>query len=165
MLPKSHIILMFVLPFANEIANALTISKVGPFKRLYKPCGGDGDSFRASFIDMIALFGIIWNSSYMASKHGTQAGCIYGLIILLLSFIIPNLFMEKYTNYFCKEELELIEQKDIKDKNTKCSVTIKFIVSITFICVLLFLEVLSSYFLKKVKWKYWPARSFSGIKK
>mgnify|MGYP001201602559 CR=1 FL=1 len=162
MLPKSHMILMFVLPFANEIANALTISKVGPFKRLYKPCGGDGDSFRASFIDMIALFGIIWNSSYMASKHGTQAGCIYGLIILLLSFIIPNLFMEKYTNYFCKEEIELIEQKDIK---TKCSVTIKFIVSISFICILLFIEVLSSYFLKKVKWKYSPARSSSRIKK
>ena len=150
MLPNSHKILMFILPFANDIANALTISDVGEFKRLYKPCGGDDDSVRASFIDMIALFGIIWNVSYMSSKHGTKAGCIYGLIILLLSFIVPNLFMERYINYFCRREIELIEDNN----DAKCSVIVKFIVCTMFILFLLTLEIIISNYLKKYKWKY-----------
>ena len=150
MLPKSHKFLMFILPFANDIANALTISRVGPFKRLYKPCGGDDDSLRANFIDIIALFGIVWNTSYMSSKHGTKAGCIYGIIILLLSFIIPNLFMERFINYFCRREIELIED----NKGAKCSVAVKFIVCIIFILPLLIIEIIFSNYLKEYKWKY-----------
>ena len=93
MLPKWHKILMFVLPFSNEIANALTIShtlKDTPFKRLYKPCDEDiTKKIESSIIDAVALIGICWNVAYMGSKHGTKMGLLYGCIVLSLSFIIP----------------------------------------------------------------------------
>lgn len=146
MLPKTHLILMFLLPFSNDIANALTISDVGDFKRLYKPCNHDIDSkLKASLIDLIALFGIIWNVSYMASKYGTRAGCIYGFIILILSFIIPNEFMEISVNYICNMK---------NTKENECSVILKFIACILFISILLIAEILTSRYLKNKRWKY-----------
>ena len=94
---------MLILPFANEVANALTLSKIlddTPFKRLYKPCDEElMPLIKSSLIDLIALFGIIWNTAYIGSKYGTKVGCIYGGIVVILSFIIPNAFMETFVNY------------------------------------------------------------------
>ena len=145
-LPKVHLFLMFILPFSNEIANALTISQEGVFKRLYKPCRHDINSkLRSSLIDLIALFGIVWNVSYMASKFGTTCGCIYGIAILILSFIIPNALMEPSVNYIC----------DMAHKqNKECTVIIKSIASFSFIIILLSIEIIVSNHIKKLKWKY-----------
>ena len=86
---------MFAMPFANEIANAVTIGGGGRFKRLYKPCSTDIiTKIKSSIIDTIALYGIIWNVAFMADKHGVKKACSYGLSVILLSYIIPNLFME-----------------------------------------------------------------------
>jgi len=133
---------MFILPFMNEIANALTIShtlKDTPFERLYKPCGENiTKKIESSIIDSIALFGICWNVAYMGSKHGTKMGLIYGCIVLLLSFIIPNLFMERVINSLPYSQ------------NNK----VKLFGSFIFICVLLLTEILACNHLKDMKWKF-----------
>ena len=145
-------ILMFILPFANEIANALTISENiygTEFSRLYKLCDGNmEDRVRARFIDSVALFGIAWNISYMGSKHGTMAGLIYGCIILLLSFILPNLFMEEFINLNIFDTY-ISKLKDKKDLNIH-----KLILCISFIIFLLLIEILSCSYIKTINWKY-----------
>ena len=142
MLPRWHKILMFILPFSNEIANALTISHTlqnTPFKRLYKPCDEDiTKKIESSIIDGLALFGICWNVAYMGSKHGTKLGLLYGCIVLSLSFIIPNLVMEPVVNKLFNAETNLS----------------KLIVSMLFILVLLTLEIYSSNVLKSMKLKH-----------
>ena len=141
MLPKWHKLLMFILPFSNEIANALTISHTlekTPFQRLYKPCDEDiTKKIESSIIDSMALFGICWNVAYMGSKHGTQMGVLYGSIVLLLSFIIPNLLMERIINSLPYSDLNIV----------------KLISSVIFIVILLVLEIFSSNWLKSLKWK------------
>ena len=141
---------MFLLPFANEIANALTITetlKNTPFQRLYKPCSSNLEKIiESSVIDSIALFGIIWNVSYMGSKHGTKMGCIYGIIVLLLSFVIPNALMERVVNSF--------QYYDSK--------YLKHIIAFGFILLLLIIEIYSSKYLLKMKWKYMPSVSGGG---
>ena len=142
MLPKWHKILMFILPFSNEIANALTIShtlKDTPFKRLYKPCDEDiTKKIESSLIDALALIGICWNVAYMGSKHGTKMGLLYGCVVLSLSFIIPNLAMEPIVN-------------DVFKAKTNLS---KLVVSMIFILILLSLEIYSSNYLKSMDWKH-----------
>ena len=139
MLPKLHKNLMFILPFANEIANALTISDLDEFSRLYKPCDKSLTlQVESNIIDAIALFGIIWNVSYMGSKHGTKMGVIYGIIILLLSFIIPNTFMELVINNLPHSDNKYV----------------KLFGSLSFIIVLLLIEVWVSKRLKGRVWKY-----------
>jgi len=141
MLPKLHRILMFLLPFANDIANALTISHTldgTPFNRLYRPCSQSlNQKIKAGVIDSIALTGICWNVAYMGSKHGTKMGLIYGLIILTLSFIIPNLFMEPLINSLPYSQ------------NNK----VKLFGSFIFISVLFLTEITVANRLKNMKWK------------
>lgn len=124
-------ILSFILPFSNEIANVLTSSKLKVFKNLYKNCIDPLliDSYQLKYIDnkklckikntlskmlidIIALFGIILNIAKNSIEYGYLAGILSGLIIVLLSFIIPNLFIHKiihfFTNYFKSENPYLI---------------------------------------------------------
>lgn len=129
--------LMFTLPFANDIANALTISKIRIFSNLYKPYSIEpADVAKSEFIDSIALFGIIWNVSFMASKHGTRMGVGYGMIVLLLSFIIPNALMEPTVNHLSDKKIY------------------KTLGAFAFILILLFIEIKCSRILHGLKWKY-----------
>ena len=132
-----------LLPFSNEIANALTISEIGPFKRLYKPCDlAIRNIIFSGAIDFLALFGIIWNVAYMGSKHGSKMGCIYGLIIILLSFIIPNILMEPAINSLCKI------------KFIGCTKIVKLLLAVGFIILLLSLEIFLSHSLEHQRWRY-----------
>ena len=46
-------------------------------------------------IDFIALIGIIWNAVYITYKYNNKIyGITKGFVILLVSFIIPNLFLK-----------------------------------------------------------------------
>jgi hypothetical protein len=91
---------------------------------------------------MYILIGILWNTAYMASKLGTRAGCIYGIIILFLSFIIPNTTMESTVNYLCSSH------------DQPCSPKIKLMYCLLFILILIIFEMVASRLLKKIKWKY-----------
>jgi len=133
---------MFILPFANEIANALTLSKIlsdTPFRRLYEPCDPKLEPIiQSNTINSIALFGIIWNVSYMGSKHGTKMGCIYGTIVVLLSFVIPNAFMKTIVN-------------SLPDTGRGYT---RMLGAFGFILVLLSIEIVASKYLRSLPWKY-----------
>jgi len=134
-------ILKFALPFSNEIANLLTISEEGPFTRLYKPCPHSWTEFSSkTIVDVIALTGIVWNVSHVSTKYGYIKGIIYGCMLILIAFIIPNLSMEPSINMLCGYN---------KTKNYKCSHTKKLIVGLLYIFVLFILEIILSIVIKE----------------
>ena len=136
--------LRFLMPFANDIANALTISREPGFERFYVPCTHNwtelGDK---TVIDVIALTGILWNVSIVGSKHGEMAGLAKGFMLIIVAFMIPNVFMEDFVEFFCGSE----------DEETKCSHHVKLFTGIGFVIILLACEYILSHLLDKVKWK------------
>ena len=136
--------LLFLMPFANDIANALTISKEPGFERVYVPCTHNwtelGDK---TVIDVIALTGILWNVSIVGSKHGEIAGLAKGFMLIIVAFMIPNLFMEYFVETLCGDE----------EEESKCSHNVKLFTGIVFIIILLGCEYFLSQLLDKVKWK------------
>ena len=137
-------VLQFVMPFANEIANALTISKEPGFERLYVPCPhGWVELGEKTIIDVIALTSILWNVSIVGSKQGEMAGLARGFMLIIVAFVIPNLFMEEFVEYFCGKT----------DDESKCSHHVKLFTGIIFVILLLTCEYFLLYLLGKVNWK------------
>ena len=87
----------------------------------------------SKFDSFINLFSLLINSLAIV------------FIILILSFIIPNEFMEISVNYICNMK---------NTKENECSVILKFIACILFISILLIAEILTSRYLKNKRWKY-----------
>ena len=123
--------LRYILPFSNEIANVLTLSFTNI--NIYKHCPETlVEELSKMTIDFIALIGIIWNAVYTTYKYNNKIyGITKGFVILLVSFIIPNLFL-KY----------IIDKINI---NFNLGVTlqdsiIKFIIGIIIILFLVFIE-------------------------
>tara|TARA_B100000686_G_scaffold18719_1_gene17274 strand:+ start:2100 stop:2537 length:438 start_codon:yes stop_codon:yes gene_type:complete len=136
--------LQFLMPFANEIANALTISKEPGFERVYVPCTHNWTELEErTIIDVIALTGILWNVSIVGSKHGEMAGLAKGFMLIIVAFIIPNLFMENFVEFFCGTE----------EDESKCSHHVKLFTGIVFVILLLACEHFLSHLLGTVNWK------------
>tara|TARA_Y100000817_G_C16818038_1_gene527552 strand:- start:890 stop:1327 length:438 start_codon:yes stop_codon:yes gene_type:complete len=136
--------LQFIMPFTNEIANALTISKEPGFERVYVPCTHNWKELEEkTIIDVIALTGILWNVSIVGSKHGERAGLAKGFMLIIVAFVIPNVFMEDFVEIFCGN----------KEDESKCSHHLKLFTGIIFIVLLLACEYFLSYLLNKVNWK------------
>jgi len=111
-------ILIIFLPFTNEIANVLTASKIPLFENLYKQCidpyildnkllkkisenkicKGKNILYRL-LIDLIALSGILLLVAKNAINYNYTTAILSGLNIILLSFIIPNLFLHKCIHF------------------------------------------------------------------
>ena len=136
--------LQFIMPFANEIANALTISQEPGFERIYVHCANSWKELGwKTIIDVIALIGILWNVSIVGSKHGEWAGLAKGCMLIIVAFVIPNIFMEYFVEYFCGDE----------EDESKCSHHIKLFTGIVFVVLLLVCEHFLSHLLNKVNWK------------
>jgi hypothetical protein len=116
---KSIDFLAFILPFTNEFANVLTSSGYKSFEHLYRPCIDrflideqelkyikehkickNKNVIYKLLIDFIALIGIILNISRSTLENGYTAGVLSGINIVMLSFIIPNLYLHKLISYF-----------------------------------------------------------------
>ncbi len=158
MLDNSEIIniLSFLLPFSNEVANVLTSSGLPLFKNLYKQCI-DGYLIDSKFIkyipkdkicqdrhviskliiDLIALTGIILNIGKNSIRYNYLTGILSGLSIIILSFIVPNLFLHKTIHYFMNL---------FKTKNPFIIILIGF----TLIAILLGLSVVIEKFIQHV---------------
>lgn len=137
--------LIFLMPFANEIANALTISKEPGFERIYVPCTHNWKELEIkTLIDVIALTGILWNVSLISAIHGVNAGLAKGFMLIVVAWIIPNVFMENFVELICGTK---------QDEETKCSHHVKLFTGIVFVMILLTCEYLLSYLLGKVSWK------------
>ena len=136
--------LQFIMPFANEIANALTISKEPGFERVYVPCTHNWRELEGkTIIDVIALTGILWNVSIVGSKHGEMAGLVKGFMLIIVAFVIPNIFMEDFVEFFCGTE----------EDESKCSHHVKLFTGIVFVILLLACEHFLSHLLGTVNWK------------
>lgn len=123
--------ILYILPFFNEIANILTLSfsQINIYK--HHPETFTEELSKIS-IDFIALIGIIWNTVYITHKYNNKIyGITKGLVILLISFIIPNLFL-KY----------IIDKININFNlgTTLQDSIIKFIIGIIIILLLVFIE-------------------------
>ena len=141
-------VIKFILPFSNEIANALTLSREGPFKRIYINCPYSWNEIgMKAFIDMMALSGIIWNVSFVSSKYSLNKGFIYGITLIILAFLIPNITMESFINIVCKDSKGSKDSKDNHILNLpkkKCNNHIKLLVGLLYIGFLFRLEYIAS---------------------
>ena len=156
--------LSLILPFANETAIVLTHSKLPFFKGLYDLCiddvlleGIENKRFvdkicnmkkysNKIIIDLIAYLGIILYICNNTVYNGYAIGVSTGIVLILFSIIIPNMFLgitiEKITKYF-------------KVKNPYLYITIGIFFIILLILITSFFEFLikkiTQYFTKDIK--------------
>lgn len=141
-------ILSLILPFSNEIAGILCESDYKTFSNLYAQCidpylldfrtqklipnkkiCDDKKFYYKLFFDIIAIIGIILNICRNAIQNGYLDGVLSGINIMMLSFILPNLYLHKIVHY-------IITYFKIKNNNLKLIVGI-FVVAIFFIVTLI----------------------------
>ena len=97
-------ILKSLMPFANDIANSLTVSGIPGFENIYKACPESTEQLLIkTSIDVIALIGIIWSICLITSNKGLNAGLAYGIMVIIVAFVIPNIFMDKFVDLICGE--------------------------------------------------------------
>ena len=94
-----------IAPFANEISNVLTLGGVA---NLYPHLpSNDTETFKKAFFDFIALSGIISTTSHYSQK-GYKYGLIKGVLFIIFTFLIPNIFMDNILNYAKTKNQKLI---------------------------------------------------------
>jgi len=85
-----------ILPFANEITNILTQTgfTLNGFK-LYDHHAADftNEGYSKLFMDTIALSGIALNAAKYGEHYGELIGWCKGVVLILFTFVFPNLFM------------------------------------------------------------------------
>ena len=96
--------MIFITPFANEIANLLSITLFKPYLGItlypHHPETFNKELLK-TLIDIIAIGGIIYISIIESHKSNyISNGLVYGLLYLIFAFSIPNLFMSKILNIF-----------------------------------------------------------------
>lgn len=85
-------------PYLNEIANLLTLTVLVPLTgfELYPHSPATiAQSFLKGSIDMIALFSTVAIVALYSQKYNSTAGIVKGTALILFSFLIPNLFMDR----------------------------------------------------------------------
>lgn len=123
-------ILLNILPFTNEIANVLTVSDIPGFNHFYLECPSNfKEQIIKTIIDLISLIGIIWSVCLITENKGLTSGLVNGIMIIILAFVIPNLFMRRLVESICGN----------KEEN-KCNRFTKFTISVLFIILLVICE-------------------------
>jgi hypothetical protein len=94
----------FVGPYFNEISNLLTFTILRPMFNMnfYDPHTQNVSyELVRYFIDFIAISAIISNGIYYATKYDDfKIGYIKGLLLLFFTFIIPTLYLHKFSIFF-----------------------------------------------------------------
>jgi hypothetical protein len=131
-----------LLPFANEIANVLTSSKIKLrgneyFRNLYQDIPKTKiQKFSHILIDFIALSGIILSAVKAAEKHGKRAGIIKGVGVLIIAYIIPNLTIHTFMNKLCY----------------RCSPSQKIFIGLLLVAGLTLFEYIFDHYIVESKW-------------
>ena len=129
-----------LMPFTNDIANILTVSDIPGFNRFYVECPTNFTELGAkTIIDVITLIGIIWSVCLITAEKGLSAGFANGIMVIIVAFVIPNIFMERVVNGICGNE-----------EDDKCNRPIKFTIAALFIILLVMLEHYLSHFLNEI---------------
>lgn len=144
-------VLSYILPYTNELANILTASGIKVFENVYKNCidkylvpqnvlksistkhiCNQRDVVTKLFVNLIAFVGIIIYISKNAIQYGYLTGILNGIIIILFSFILPNLYMFRTIRYI----------KKIMKFNTKYST---ILIGLSIVGILVALTILFEY--------------------
>ena len=145
-------VLKFIMPFSNEIANALTISREGVFKRIYKSCPHKWSEIEIkTVIDVLALTAICWNVADVSYSDGVKRGLLMGIMLIVVAFIIPNLFMEPFVNKICNTSSDNIPDDKSNSPKNKCGHFMRFLSAAGFIVILFLCEYLGHNFIHGLK--------------
>ena len=145
-------VLKFIMPFTNEIANALTISGEGTFKRIYTPCPHKWSEMEIkTVIDVLALTAICWNVADVSHTDGVKRGLLMGIMLIVVAFIIPNLFMEPFVNKICNTSDDNISDDKPESSSNKCDHFMRFLSAVGFIVILFLCEYLGHNFIHRLK--------------
>jgi len=140
------------MPFSNEIANALTISGEGKFKRIYKSCPQTWAEIEIkTVIDVLALTAICWNVADVSYSDGVKKGLLMGVMLIVVAFIIPNLFMEPFVNRICNTVDDKIADDNPKSPSNKCDHLMRFLTAAGFIVILFICEYFGHKFIHGLK--------------
>ena len=94
----------FLGPYFNEISNLFTFTLLRPKYGInfYDPHTLNIDEeIRRYFRDFLAVSAIVSNSIYYANKYNSfQIGYLKGILLVFFTFIIPTLYLHKFSNYF-----------------------------------------------------------------
>lgn len=145
--------LIFVTPFANEIANLLSITLFKPYLGVtlypHHPETFNKELLK-TLIDIIAIGGIIYISIIESHKSNyITNGLVYGLLYLIFAFSIPNLFMSKILNIFDNKDSENTLSNNLK----KLAAGI-FFIYILELCINLIMCSYKNSYNKKIKDEY-----------
>ena len=96
----------FIGPYFNEICNLLTFTLLKPKYgiTLYDPHSNvKSEELTRYFIDFIAVSAIVSNSIYYAEKYKDfEIGYFKGTLLVFFTFIIPTLYLRKFSYTFGK---------------------------------------------------------------
>jgi len=85
------------MPFINEIFNLLTITVTKPQYNItlypHHPHGFNENMLK-TFIDFLAITGIVANATKYGANYSTDVGMVKGTLYAFFTFLIPNLFMD-----------------------------------------------------------------------
>ena len=94
----------FIGPYFNEISNLLTFTLLKPKYNInfYDPHTLNiNEEIRRYFIDFIAVSAIVSNSIYYENKYNSfKIGYLKGVLLVFFTFIIPTLYLHKFSKYF-----------------------------------------------------------------
>ena len=145
-------ILKFILPFSNEIANALTISEEGIFKRIYKPCPHNWSEIELkTVIDILALIGLCWNVADVSHSDGVKKGLLIGIMLIIIGFVCPTLFMEPFVNNICNTADDKIDDDNLESPSNNCDHLMRFLTAGGFIVILFICEYFGHKFIHGLK--------------
>lgn len=86
---------------SKDISNVFTSSGMVIFTSLYTySMGSMSESISKTLLESLGLSGIIVASVYTSKEEGTISGIVRGILVLLVSFVIPNLTLHIFPNMF-----------------------------------------------------------------
>jgi hypothetical protein len=83
-----------ITPFANEIANVITIS--GIMKLYVHHPESINQKFQVFILDFVALVGLCSNVATYSKKYNYNMGLVKGVLLVVFSYLIPNFFMNTF---------------------------------------------------------------------
>lgn len=89
-------IFRFLGPFANEIANVMTLT--WPIHLYPHHTKTLLELVQKTLVDVVALLGIVANGVYYSNNYDAPQGLLKAELLLVFSFVIPNLCMAQMLN-------------------------------------------------------------------
>ena len=83
-----------ITPFANEIANVITIS--GIMKLYVHHPETINQKIQVFILDFVALVGLCSNVAKYSKEYNYNMGLMKGVLLVVFSYLIPNYFMNTF---------------------------------------------------------------------